>query len=80
MSRPGFIVGHKTKGNMTYEQAKVGAQQAANKSRMNIALVLAPIECAEEQGDYGFCPELAKNTLYRFGETQEIIQPNKGET
>ena len=62
---------------MNLRQCREMCQADANKYRSRLALVRAPIETAEEQGDYGYCPEYAVPLLFRYGTVIEIITPDK---
>jgi hypothetical protein len=54
---------------MIYKDAVMGARLTAMESPgMTIVIVHAPLETAEENGVFGFCPESAVSTLFRFGE------------
>ena len=57
---------------MIYKDAVMGARLTAMESPgMTIVIVHAPLETAEENGVFGFCPESAVSTLFQFSETVE---------
>jgi hypothetical protein len=57
---------------MIYKDAVMGARLSAMESPgVTVVIVHAPLETTEENGVFGYCPESAVSTLYRFGETVE---------
>jgi hypothetical protein len=52
---------------------RVEAKQAARQSGQDIAVLHDPLGCAEESGDYGYCPVTAVDILFPHGEVIEII-------
>jgi hypothetical protein len=62
---------------MNLETAVLEAQREANQHKTTIAVVHDPITNAEESGEYGYCPQAAVDTLYRFGTIVQLVQPQK---
>lgn len=60
---------------MLKERAIEQAKREAKRHNVTIALVHAPIETAEEEGDYGFCPVEAVDMLFRNGTVEHYITP-----
>ena len=61
---------------MSYNEAVKEAVKIANKEKMQMVAVHAPIEHAEEEsGPYGYCPAMAKDILYRWGTIVYIADP-----
>ena len=57
---------------MIYNDAVRGAKLSAIESPgVMIVIVHAPLETADENGVFGYCPESAVSTLFQFGETVE---------
>lgn len=65
---------------MTREQATAEARREADKNRVTMVVVDAPIENAEENAPFGYCPQAAKSILFRFGTIVETIPPTKSTT
>jgi len=57
---------------MIYKDAVMGARLSAKENPgETIVIVHAPLDTAEENGVFGYCPESAVSTLFRFGEKVE---------
>jgi hypothetical protein len=57
---------------MIHKDAVKGARLSAMENPgVTIVVVHAPLETAEENGVFGYCPESGVSTLFRFGEKVE---------
>ena len=56
----------------------IQAQKEANFSKQEIAVVHAPIENAEEEGDYSYCTPAAVDILFRLsGKVLVVLKPQR---
>lgn len=54
---------------MTLAQAVAAAKNESRKNNgLTLVVVYAPLELAEYEDHYGYCPADAKDVLYRHGE------------
>lgn len=61
---------------MNQTDATLAARKEAKTNNLQMAVVNAPIEHAEDStGPFGYCPTSAVSTLYRFGKIVEVIEP-----
>lgn len=61
-------------------QLEIAISEALRESREDGEIILAvchdPIGCAEEDGDWGYCPKDAVGTLYAMGTARFHIHPD----
>lgn len=61
---------------MSKEKALLAAKYIARKHQTRMAVVNAPIENAEDDGPWGYCPEQAVKVLFPHGTVETVVNPN----